>query len=59
MVEKECSISGISEKLLCSSGDGIGDLNGIRKKIPYLVKLGVDVLWLNPIYTSPQVDNGV
>ena len=35
-----------------SNGDGIGDLNGIRKKIPYLAKLGVDVLWLNPIYAS-------
>lgn len=41
-----------------SNGDGIGDLNGIRQKLPYLAKLGVDVLWLNPIYASPQVDNG-
>ncbi|ADG39700.1 MULTISPECIES: alpha-glucosidase [Leuconostoc] len=38
--------------------DGIGDLNGIIDKIPYLKTLGVDVLWLNPIYASPQVDNG-
>lgn len=41
-----------------SNGDGIGDLNGITEKLPYLKKLGVDVLWLNPIYVSPQVDNG-
>ena len=41
-----------------SNGDGIGDLNGVRSKLPYLKKLGVDVLWFNPIYQSPQVDNG-
>ncbi len=41
-----------------SDGDGFGDLNGIRKKLPYLSKLGIDVIWLNPIYESPQVDNG-
>lgn len=41
-----------------SNNDGIGDLNGIRQRLPYLKKLGVDVLWLNPIYKSPDVDNG-
>ncbi|TPX30383.1 hypothetical protein SmJEL517_g06035 [Synchytrium microbalum] len=41
-----------------SNGDGIGDINGIRQKIPYLKDLGVDVIWLSPIYKSPQVDNG-
>ncbi|MCT3191394.1 alpha-glucosidase [Lacticaseibacillus rhamnosus] len=41
-----------------SNGDGIGDLNGITEKLDYLADLGVDVLWLNPIYRSPQVDNG-
>ncbi|MDO4670424.1 MAG: alpha-glucosidase [Aerococcus sp.] len=41
-----------------SNGDGIGDLNGIQEKLPYLKKLGVDVLWLNPIFQSPLVDNG-
>lgn len=41
-----------------SNGDGIGDLNGIREKLPYLKQLGVDVIWLNPIYQSPMVDNG-
>ena len=41
-----------------SDGDGFGNLNGIREKLSYLEKLGVDVIWLNPIYESPQVDNG-
>lgn len=41
-----------------SNGDGIGDLQGIIGKLDYLKKLGVDVLWLSPIYTSPQDDNG-
>ena len=41
-----------------SNNDGIGDLNGIKQRLPYLKKLGVDVLWLNPIYQSPDVDNG-
>ena len=41
-----------------SNNDGIGDINGIREKIPYLKDLGVNVLWLNPIYESPMVDNG-
>ena len=41
-----------------SNGDGIGDLAGIKEKLPYLKKLGIDALWLSPIYLSPQVDNG-
>lgn len=41
-----------------SNGDGIGDLPGITEKIPYLAKLGVDVIWLSPIYKSPNDDNG-
>ena len=41
-----------------SNNDGTGDINGIREKIPYLKDLGVNVLWLNPIYESPMVDNG-
>lgn len=36
-----------------SNGDGIGDLNGITQKLPYLQTLGVDVVWLSPIYQSP------
>ena len=41
-----------------SDGDGIGDLNGIRSKLDYVEDLGVDVLWLSPIFQSPNVDNG-
>ncbi|EOH95073.1 hypothetical protein UAW_02152 [Enterococcus haemoperoxidus ATCC BAA-382] len=41
-----------------SNHDGIGDLNGIRQKLPYLKELGVDFIWINPIYASPNVDNG-
>ncbi|EEI20263.1 Oligo-1,6-glucosidase [Lentilactobacillus hilgardii] len=41
-----------------SNNDGIGDLNGIRQKIPYLRKLGIDFVWLCPIYRSPGIDNG-
>jgi oligo-1,6-glucosidase len=41
-----------------SNGDGIGDLRGIVEKLDYLQALGVDVLWLCPIYPSPGVDNG-
>uniref|UniRef100_UPI00398A14A2 alpha-glucosidase n=1 Tax=Mycetocola sp. TaxID=1871042 RepID=UPI00398A14A2 len=41
-----------------SDGDGIGDLAGIRSKLGYLSELGVDVIWLSPVYPSPQHDNG-
>ncbi|KRM24971.1 oligo-1,6-glucosidase [Limosilactobacillus panis DSM 6035] len=41
-----------------SNGDGVGDLRGIINRLDYLKKLGVDIIWLNPIYKSPQVDNG-
>lgn len=41
-----------------ANGDGIGDLQGIIGKLDYLQELGVDVVWLSPIYTSPQDDNG-
>ena len=41
-----------------SNNDGIGDLNGITERIPYLKKLGINAVWLNPIFVSPQVDNG-
>jgi oligo-1,6-glucosidase len=41
-----------------SNGDGIGDLRGIIEKLDYLKELGVDILWLNPIYQSPNDDNG-
>lgn len=41
-----------------SDGDGIGDLKGIISKLDYLKSLGIDAIWLNPIYTSPNDDNG-
>ena len=41
-----------------SNGDGIGDLRGIIEKMDYLQELGVDVIWLSPIYESPNDDNG-
>ena len=41
-----------------SDGDGVGDLPGAREKVPHLDDLGVDVVWLNPVYDSPQVDAG-
>ncbi len=41
-----------------SNGDGIGDLNGITQKLSYLKYLGIDVIWICPIFESPNVDNG-
>src|SRR5439155_95477 len=41
-----------------SNGDGIGDLPGITSKLDYLAALGIDVVWLSPIYRSPNDDNG-
>ena len=41
-----------------SNGDGVGDLNGITQRLDYLKGLGVDAIWLSPIYPSPQVDFG-
>ena len=41
-----------------SNGDGFGDLKGIIEKLPYLQNLGIDVIWLSPVFDSPQDDNG-
>lgn len=41
-----------------SNGDGIGDINGVIEKLDYLKELGVDYIWLTPVYVSPQKDNG-
>lgn len=41
-----------------SNGDGIGDLKGVISKLDYIKSLGVDVIWLNPIFDSPNADNG-
>lgn len=56
---KESVVYQIYPRSFCDSdGDGIGDLNGIRSKLDYLKKLGIDVIWLSPIYQSPNDDNG-
>ena len=39
-------------------GDGIGDITGMRSRLPYLRDLGVDAIWINPWYPSPMVDGG-
>lgn len=41
-----------------SNGDGIGDLKGITSRLPYLEKLGINAIWLSPVYQSPMDDNG-
>ena len=41
-----------------SDGDGVGDLAGIRRRLDYLLRLGVDAVWLSPIYPSPMADFG-
>lgn len=46
------------KSFLDTNQDGVGDLPGIEKKLPYLKRLGVDMVWLSPIYPSPQNDNG-
>jgi oligo-1,6-glucosidase len=56
---KEGTIYQIYPRSFCdSNGDGIGDLPGILQKIPYLKTLGVDIIWLSPVYQSPNDDNG-
>ncbi|WP_179394162.1 glycoside hydrolase family 13 protein [Lacticaseibacillus absianus] len=41
-----------------SDDDGLGDLNGLRRRLPYIKRLGADVIWLTPVYRSPDDDNG-
>ena len=41
-----------------SNGDGIGDLQGICQRLDYLKELGINAIWLSPVYASPNVDNG-
>lgn len=56
---KESVIYQVYPRSFCdSNGDGIGDLNGINSKLEYLQELGVDIIWLSPIYKSPNDDNG-
>jgi len=56
---KECVVYQIYPRSFCdSNGDGIGDLRGIIHKLDYLKELGIDVVWLSPVYKSPNDDNG-
>ena len=41
-----------------NNGDGVGDLKGLTSKLDYVKNLGIDIIWLNPIYSSPNADNG-
>jgi glycosidase len=56
---KECSVYQIyPASFKDSNGDGIGDLKGVISKLDYIKKLGSDIVWLSPIFKSPQVDMG-
>ena len=56
---KESVVYQIYPRSFCdSNGDGIGDLKGITSKLPYLKELGINVIWLSPVYQSPNDDNG-
>ncbi|MCC8076716.1 MAG: alpha-glucosidase [Clostridiales bacterium] len=56
---KENVVYQIYPRSFCdSNGDGVGDLNGIRSKLGYLKELGIHILWLSPVYKSPNDDNG-
>lgn len=56
---KESVVYQIYPRSFCdSNGDGIGDLKGITGKLPYLKELGINVIWLSPVYQSPNDDNG-
>lgn len=53
---KESVVYQIYPRSFCdSNGDGIGDLNGITGKLDYLKELGIDVIWLSPVYKSPMM----
>ena len=56
---KESVVYQIYPRSFCdSNGDGVGDLKGITSKLPYLKELGINVIWLSPVYQSPNDDNG-
>ncbi|WP_038176205.1 MULTISPECIES: alpha,alpha-phosphotrehalase [Vibrio] len=56
---KTASIYQIYPKSFCDSGDkGTGDIQGIISKLDYLQRLGIDAIWLTPVYQSPMIDNG-
>ena len=58
LVEGEGRLSDLPKSFKDSNGDGVGDLKGITKKLDYLQNLGIDILWLSPIYKSPFIDQG-
>ena len=51
-------LSGLSSSFQDSDGDGVGDLPGITRRLPYLADLGVDAIWLSPFFKSPMKDMG-
>lgn len=56
---KESVIYQIYPRSFCdSNGDGVGDIQGIISRLDYLQNLGIDIIWLSPIYQSPNIDNG-
>ncbi len=56
---KDSTVYQIYPRSFCdSNGDGVGDIRGIISKLDYLAELGVDVIWLSPVYKSPNDDNG-
>ena len=56
---KESVVYQVYPRSFCdSNGDGIGDINGITSKLDYLQELGINVIWLSPVYQSPNDDNG-
>ena len=56
---KESVVYQVYPRSFCdSNGDGIGDINGITSKLDYLKELGINVIWLSPVYQSPNDDNG-
>lgn len=58
MVEKSSCIPDLPMSFKDSNGDGMGDLGGVLEKVDYLKELGVDIVWMTPIYESPMDDNG-
>ena len=56
---KNSTVYQIYPRSFCDSdGDGVGDIKGIISKLDYIASLGVDVIWLSPVYKSPNDDNG-
>lgn len=58
LVERAAVYQIYPKSFLDTTGNGLGDINGIIAKLDYLHELGVDVIWLTPIYVSPEKDNG-